>query len=65
MREFERDGSWNILGLAFSRAGEKLRKVNITDKEAVISVMQDFKVWILSSDSNIYVCLPVCVLAPP
>ena len=46
MSEFERDGSWSVLGLAFSRAGEKLRKVDITDKQAVFSVVQEFKVWI-------------------
>ncbi|KAK7097521.1 methionine adenosyltransferase 2 subunit beta-like isoform X2 [Littorina saxatilis] len=43
LKEFERDGSWSVLGLAFSRAGDKLRKVDITDKQAVNNVMQEFK----------------------
>ena len=58
MREFERDGSWGVLGLAFSRAGDKLRKVDITDKQAVFSVMQEFKVQIRESRGNLH---PSCV----
>ena len=44
MGEFERDGSWAVLGLAFSRAGGILQKVDITDQQAVNNVMQEFKV---------------------
>lgn len=58
MREFERDGSWGVLGLAFSRAGDKLRKVDITDKQAVFSIMQEFKVQIRESRCNLH---PSCV----
>ncbi|KAL8576443.1 hypothetical protein ACOMHN_049010 [Nucella lapillus] len=43
MQEFERDGTWAVLGLAFSRAGNKLRKVDITDKQAVKDILQQFK----------------------
>lgn len=44
VHEFEHDGSWKILGLAFSRTHGKLRKVDITDQQAVDEVMQEFMV---------------------
>ncbi|XP_076467753.1 methionine adenosyltransferase 2 subunit beta-like [Babylonia areolata] len=43
MQEFESDASWTVLGLAFSRAGSKLRKVDITDPQAVKSLILEFK----------------------
>ncbi|KAK7495281.1 hypothetical protein BaRGS_00013463 [Batillaria attramentaria] len=43
MREFEANGSWTILGLAFSRAGQKLKKVDLTNPQAVTEVLQEFK----------------------
>lgn len=43
MREFESNGAWCVLGLAFSRAGQKLKKIDITDQKAVSDVMQEFK----------------------
>ncbi|KAJ8297639.1 hypothetical protein KUTeg_024170 [Tegillarca granosa] len=42
-REFEGEGSWQVLGLAFSRATEKLRKVDLINKESVTQVINDFK----------------------
>ena len=51
-KEFIADSSWETLGLAFSRAGDKLRKVDITDKSAVQKVIQDFKVQIMRIVSN-------------
>jgi S-adenosylmethionine synthetase len=44
LQEFANDGAWDVLGLAFSRAGSTLRKVDITDSTAVHQVVQDFKV---------------------
>lgn len=42
-REFEGEGSWQVLGLAFSRATEKLKKVDLTNIESVTQVINDFK----------------------
>ena len=43
-KEFENDASWEILGLAYSRAKGKLRKVDITDSAAVNQVVEEFGV---------------------
>lgn len=43
LQEFENDESWTAQGLAFSRAGNKLKKVDITDRHAVADAMQYFK----------------------
>lgn len=42
-REFEGEGSWQVFGLAFSRATEKLKKVDLTNIESVTQVINDFK----------------------
>ena len=34
---------WEVLGLAFSRAGEKLRRVDLCDRQAVEKVLDDFQ----------------------
>ena len=41
--EFNRQ-SWEVLGLAYSRAGGALKKVDLTDEEAVTCVIKEFKV---------------------
>jgi len=43
-REFKSDSSWTVCGLAFSRAGEDLVRVDLTCREAVDKVVEDFKV---------------------
>ncbi|PVD34800.1 hypothetical protein C0Q70_06078 [Pomacea canaliculata] len=43
LHEFESDRKWSTLGLAFSRASGNLRKVDITDQQAVKDIMQEFK----------------------
>ncbi|XP_071480252.1 methionine adenosyltransferase 2 subunit beta-like [Diadema antillarum] len=35
--------SWDVLGLGFSRAGEKLKKVDLRDSEAIRSVIREFQ----------------------
>lgn len=42
-REFKRVGNWEILGLAFSRASGELKAVDLTDKAAVMQVVQEFQ----------------------
>ncbi len=36
--------SWDVLGLAYSRAGGALKKVDLRDSEAVNGVIKEFKV---------------------
>ena len=43
-REFRRSGDWEVLGLAFSRAGGELKAVNLKDRDAVNKVVAEFKV---------------------
>lgn len=43
-KEFKSSSNWDVVGWAFSRAGEGLMKVDITDKEAVTKAIMDFKV---------------------
>ncbi|XP_033742428.1 methionine adenosyltransferase 2 subunit beta-like [Pecten maximus] len=42
-KEFLTDASWEVLGLAFSRASGNLRKVDITSSEELTKVFDDFK----------------------
>ncbi|XP_061164026.1 methionine adenosyltransferase 2 subunit beta-like [Saccostrea echinata] len=42
-KEFLNDNSWETLGLAFSRAKDKLKKVDITDENQVKEVINSFK----------------------
>ncbi|XP_067663091.1 methionine adenosyltransferase 2 subunit beta-like [Haliotis asinina] len=42
-KEFSADASWEVLGLAFSRSSDKLKKVDLTDPSSVQQVVQDFK----------------------
>lgn len=42
--EFCSDKTWEVLGLAFSRASGSLRKVDLTDVEQVQEVVNSFKV---------------------
>ncbi|XP_071127491.1 methionine adenosyltransferase 2 subunit beta-like isoform X1 [Mytilus edulis] len=41
-KEFVNEGSWEVLGLAFSRCTGKLRKCDITKDEEVKTVMKEF-----------------------
>ena len=43
-REFRRSGDWEVLGLAFSRAGGELKPVDLKDRDAVNNVVVEFKV---------------------
>jgi S-adenosylmethionine synthetase len=43
-KEFVNEGSWNVLGLAFSRCTGKLRKVDITKDDEVQAVIKEFAV---------------------
>ena len=43
-REFRRPGDWEVLGLAFSRAGGELKAVDLKDRDAVNKVVAEFKV---------------------
>lgn len=49
-REFKTSSSWEVQGWAFSRGGEGLVKVDITDKDAVTKAIVDFKVSVYSCD---------------
>lgn len=42
-KEFERDAAWKVLGLAYSRAGGDLRKIDLSDFEAVRDVVNEFR----------------------
>ncbi|XP_021339207.1 methionine adenosyltransferase 2 subunit beta-like isoform X3 [Mizuhopecten yessoensis] len=42
-KEFLSDASWEVLGLAFSRASGNLRKVDITSNDELNKVFDDFK----------------------
>ncbi|CAH1778051.1 unnamed protein product [Owenia fusiformis] len=42
-REFTALQSWETLGLAFSRCGANLKKVDLTKEAEVVAVIQDFK----------------------
>ncbi|XP_060065836.1 methionine adenosyltransferase 2 subunit beta-like [Ylistrum balloti] len=42
-KEFLKDTTWEVLGLAFSRAHGDLRKVDITSSEELTKVFDDFK----------------------
>ena len=43
-REFQNDASWEVLGLAFSRSSDVLRKFDITDHGQVHNLIEDYKV---------------------
>nr|XP_054759884.1 methionine adenosyltransferase 2 subunit beta-like [Lytechinus pictus] len=43
MSELERDTSFDVLGLAFSRPKGTLRKVDIRDEDGVRKIMQEFQ----------------------
>lgn len=43
-KEFLSDNSWETLGLAFSRAKESLKKLDITDENQVKEVINTFRV---------------------
>ena len=43
-KEFVNEGSWDVLGLAFSRCKDKLKKVDITNDAEVEAVMKEFSV---------------------
>ena len=47
---FSTDPQWQTQGLAFERANDKLKKVDITNPEEVKKVIFDFKVGILRWD---------------
>ncbi|CAG5133404.1 unnamed protein product [Candidula unifasciata] len=42
---FSADSEWETLGLAFSRAGDRLKKVDLTDPDQVAAVVREFKVY--------------------
>ncbi len=42
VKEFTR-ASWEVLGLAYSRAGGVLKKVNLTDSQAVRDILTEYK----------------------
>lgn len=44
MKEFAKDSNWDTLGLAFSRAGNNLQKVDLTDHEQVSKLVKGYKV---------------------
>ena len=44
VKEFRESSSWEVLGLAFSRAGEGLKRVDLRDRKAVNDVINEFKV---------------------
>jgi S-adenosylmethionine synthetase len=43
MAVFSRDPEWETLGLAFTRVGENLRKVDLTNADQVTAVVREFK----------------------
>uniref|UniRef100_A0A0B7AQM9 Methionine adenosyltransferase 2 subunit beta n=1 Tax=Arion vulgaris TaxID=1028688 RepID=A0A0B7AQM9_9EUPU len=43
MTAFSSDPEWETLGLAFTRVGEQLKKVDLTDPEQVAAVVREFK----------------------
>ncbi|XP_053399644.1 methionine adenosyltransferase 2 subunit beta-like isoform X1 [Mercenaria mercenaria] len=43
MKDFCASPDWDVLGLAFSRARDGLKKVDLSDKNAVTDVVNDFK----------------------
>ncbi|KAL4230209.1 Methionine adenosyltransferase 2 subunit beta [Mactra antiquata] len=47
MKEFKSSDAWNVIGLAFSRSGSGLKKVDISDKNAVIDAVNEFKPQII------------------
>lgn len=44
IKAFDNDPSWEVTGLAFSRATGNLRKVDLTDKQAVKKIFEEIKV---------------------
>ena len=42
-REFEKNASWDILGLGFSRLAGGLKKVDLTNPQDLNQVINDFK----------------------
>ncbi|EDV24612.1 uncharacterized protein TRIADDRAFT_25402 [Trichoplax adhaerens] len=42
-REFDNDATWKVLGLAYSRAGGDLRRVDLSDVNAVKEVVREFQ----------------------
>ncbi|XP_019639926.1 PREDICTED: methionine adenosyltransferase 2 subunit beta-like [Branchiostoma belcheri] len=43
IQEFQGTTGWEVLGLAFSRSGGKLKKVDLRDQETVKKTVQEFK----------------------
>ncbi|XP_033106020.1 methionine adenosyltransferase 2 subunit beta-like [Anneissia japonica] len=43
LKEFSNSASWEVLGLAFSRSGDNLKKVDLTDNAAVRDTLKEFK----------------------
>lgn len=43
LKEFEADGGWECMGLAFTRANANLRKVDLKDENAVREVVSQFR----------------------
>ena len=46
VKEFTK-ASWDVTGLAYSRAGGILKKVDLRDSDAVTNVIKDFKVEVM------------------
>ncbi len=42
-QSFTESTKWEVLGLAYSRAGEKLRRVDLCDRQAVEKVLEEFQ----------------------
>ncbi|KAK6173235.1 hypothetical protein SNE40_016724 [Patella caerulea] len=42
-QEFKKDSTWDVLGLAFSRAGEQLKKVDLTNSDELTRVVKEFQ----------------------
>ncbi|CAD5114671.1 DgyrCDS3718 [Dimorphilus gyrociliatus] len=47
LEKFKSDSKWETLGLGFSRAGNELKKVDLTDKQATTKVINDFEPHII------------------
>ncbi|XP_071951791.1 methionine adenosyltransferase 2 subunit beta-like [Antedon mediterranea] len=43
LKEFSNNASWEVLGLAFSRSGNNLKKVDLTDETAIKDTLNTFK----------------------
>ena len=47
MQKFSNSDSWNVLGVAHSRAGDNLKKVDLLDFDATKSLVEDFRPHVL------------------